>query len=258
MDHSDENRARLLGLFRALAEVAGPGGFHRLEPETATLALTSIASAATGRKVPIVESGDTAYVVSFIRFTITALGNDVEVRLSDDLSLKVRIPEFVGELDRRLAWIAYIVIRYAVKPIKNSLLEKRLIRSGVHYRARPADVEIALALASSLSNNTIKDTMRSRALWWSQFCNALDPVQTNGAEELRKFLRNLVSRRNTRAWLFFREKGGHAGSLDGSEYEDLEPVLFSTPVDVNGLYISTLHMLKEIINDGSVFSEEDA
>jgi hypothetical protein len=179
----------------------------------------------------------------------------------DILKLKTRslsLPEkhYDGFPVSRAAWYGYVLLRFTLRPRRASVLQERLRNIAVHHRQMNLDAEHAGRLVLKFEKSTLTRTLRDRADWWTLICNALRSSSREMSMSVASKLTLMGKENSLNAYKLFRHSGGHEGCLHNTPWEDLEPVLRETPSNANGLYIITCHMIKDVMIDGSLFSDE--
>jgi hypothetical protein len=156
----------------------------------------------------------------------------------------------------RAGWYAYILLRFTLRPHKASTLIPRLERIAVHHHQMIQDAVHLTKLIALLSQATITRELVARCDWWNNICLQLTTSSSNLSRCTTSKLQLLARRDSVIAYREFVARGGHEGSLTGTEWDHLEPVLFVTPINAHPLYIATIHMLKDRLDDGSIFSDD--
>lgn len=171
------------------------------------------------------------------------------------LKMEFQIGFFNETNIKRAAWMTYILIRFCVRPIQHSLIHERLTRIAAHHGASTMDCLMLTRILKGLDCSLFQGDVVWRCDWWNAFTQELYIGRTDLAKELKKKFIMLADKDNITAYKLFTSKGGHQNSLKGTVYEHLEPILFASPSEANGLYISTIHILQEKLDSGSIFSD---
>lgn len=157
----------------------------------------------------------------------------------------------------RAGWYAYLLLRFTLRPQKLNQLSQRLARVAAHHRVMRHDADNMYELLTLLRNTSIHNQLAYRCDWWNTICSHLSVSPSDIARSVVSKFTLLAQPDSVSAYRLFTQRGGHEGCLTNTGYLHLEPILYSSPAHCHGLYIATLHMLSEKIDDGSIFSEPD-
>jgi hypothetical protein len=157
----------------------------------------------------------------------------------------------------RLSWLVYVALRFSLKETSMERLATRVRKIAVHHGRSAEDMNVAMRLLSRLSYPSFMQSLAFRSERWSSICSEVSKQRTDTSSLVYTHLARLADRQNVNAYLRFVAYGGHEGCLVGYPGEELEPILFVSPAIPTALYLITLHMLKERIDDGSVFSDTE-
>jgi len=156
----------------------------------------------------------------------------------------------------RLAWIAYVLLRFGLRECNVPRLSQRLLTISQHHQQSMSDMHFTVNILRRTMLPRYSTEIAIRCGRWAVICSELTSQRSDLASSVYEKLTRLSTERNVHAYIDFTRRGGHEGCLRLTPWEDLEPILFNSPYPISALYVTTMHMLKEVITDGSVFSDD--
>lgn len=220
-----------------------------------TLLLQITAGLVAGSSTPVGTSIDPDTFAQYVRIQTLRPYQEAEVNIGT-LTLKL-CPDPQRPISaERAAWYAYAIIRFCIRPSLPQTLSLRLRRIAHHHRQSELDGHNMASLVETLRQNQLRMDIKQRCAWWADFCRELAMRRFELSVRTRDKFIGLSARAGLDAYDLFSARGGHEGCLDGTLFEKYEPVLFNSPPNPPGLYLATMHMLRDKIEDGSIFSDE--
>lgn len=213
--------------------------------------LAGLVSGASHPIGPLVRSSE--YAV-YIHLLTLKLFQETTIELGS-LRLRLQPTPQHSASDARVAWLMYVLIRFGIHRGSAVVLSVRLQSVAAHHGVSTADRELAARVVEYLDMSGAKLSQVHKCDWWADFCAELERRRTPVADALATKMTLLVRHSNVTAYQLFMHWGGHEGVLEKTPHRSIENVLICTPRSANGMYFATMHLLKERIDDGSIFSE---
>jgi len=227
---------------------------HLINQSRANSFLAILAGLATGSFYPI-PTISAELTHEYLRLYSSVGLHPISIKI-DDCPFVLPEKDYTSLPVNRAGWYAYIILRFTLRPHRASILIPRLERIAVHHHQMIQDAVHLTKIIAILSSATITRELVARCDWWNNVCLQLTTSSSALSRCTVSKLQLLAKRDSVTAYREFITRGGHEGSLAKTEWEHLEPVLFVTPVNAHPLYIATVHMLKDRLDDGSIFSDD--
>jgi hypothetical protein len=220
-----------------------------------TIALVSIlAGLVSGASHPIGPLVRSSEYAVYIHLLTLKLYQETTVDMGS-IRLRIQPTPQQSASDARVAWLMYVLIRFGIHRGSAVVLSVRLQSVAAHHGIDTADRELAARVIEYLDMSGARLSQVNKCDWWADFCAELERRRTPLADALATKMTLLVRQSNVTAYQTFMHWGGHEGVLEKTPHHALENVLLATPRAANGMYFATMHLLKERIDDGSIFSD---